>query len=155
MAHKTNKYGNLSNTSLHSVCVCVCKGEGDRWRKEGAEDDRLHADASVCVLPFPPLCFPSSLRSLFGRDESAPCTALQQPQGGHTRSMPISLYQDLSVHPSTFSSSSSSSKHIPPSLPLLPFVSLVSLSPPATLPFYLQEHLRQKKLENISNKKTK
>ena len=52
--HKTNI--EAIRVCLHvCVCVrvCVCVKESDRWREEGVEDDRLHADASVCVLSLP------------------------------------------------------------------------------------------------------
>lgn len=86
-------YGNLSIT-----LECVSYKESDKWKKEKTVDNRLHADASVSLLSSPPHCFSSSFCSLFGRDESAPCTALQQPQGGHSLSMPISLHQHVSIH---------------------------------------------------------
>lgn len=71
----TNMCGNLSSTGLHCLCAhgCACvKGRVIDGEKRGVEDDRPHADARICVLSFPRLRFPSSLCSLFGRDESAP-----------------------------------------------------------------------------------
>lgn len=70
--------------------------------REGG-DDRLHADAGVCVLPFPPLCFPSSLSVVYlvvmNRLPAQHCSSHKEGTLSPCPSLFIRIYLSISLPP--------------------------------------------------------
>lgn len=114
------------------------------------EDDRLHADARICVLSFPRLCFPSSLCSLFGRDESAP---LHSTAAATRRAHSLRAHLFINIYLSISSSSLSLSTILYPFLSDFVYSStiyIICFSPyPNTTSYFLFPTVR----ESITYKK--